>query len=186
MSGRESVVAVVDDTGQGIAVWWVNISPDALSRMCGAWVIDVRDRATLESLLWQRMVLATTSGAKALRSAKVEADKRVDIKASLAQAVAERTRLQEAFDTEQSSRPPSKRLKEPRWPTFPTELDVDAPPPWDVNHPSQDHQDTALSVSHWIAGLCSRWSDLEEERLSRPLLRDMGGAAPRTLPVVFA
>jgi hypothetical protein len=186
MSGRESVIAVVDDTGQGVAVWWVNISPEALSRMCGAWVIDASDRVTLEALVWQRMVLTTTSGAKALRAAKVPVDKNVDINASLAAAVAERARLQEAFDTEQATRPPSKRLKEPRWPSFPTDLDVDAPPPWDVNHPSEDHHDTALSVSHWIAGLCSRWSDLGEERLGRPLLRDLGGASPRPIPVVLA
>lgn len=186
MSGRESVIAVVDDTGQGIAIWWVNISPDALSRMCGAWMVEPSDRDTLDKLLWGRMVLATSSGAKTLKAAKVAVDKRVDINASLAQVLAERARLQEAFDVEQSSRPASKKLKEPRWPSFPAPLDVDAPPPWDVNHPSEDHQDTALSVSHWIAGLCSRWSDLEEERLGRPMLRELGGAAPRPIPVVFA
>lgn len=186
MPGRDSVIAVVDDTGQGVAVWWVNDSLEALSRLCGAWVIDRKDTATLESLVWKRMVLPTTTGKKALRAAKVTPDRVVDTDASLAAATAERARLQEAFDTEQASRPPSKWLKEPNWPNLPTPLDVDAPPSWDVNDPDQDLQDTALSVWHWIAGLCSRWSDLEEERLSRPLLRDLGGTFPWPIPVVFA
>lgn len=167
-------------------MWWVNLSPDVLSRLCGAWVLDGKDHVTLESLVFARMVLATKSGAKALAKAKVAPDRLVDMDATLAAAVAERDSLQAAFDAEQSSRPASKRMKEPRWPSFPSPLDVEAPPAWDVNHPSDDHLDTALSVSHWIAALCSRWSDLEEERLGRPMLRILGGPDARMLPVVLA
>ena len=186
MSGRESVVAVVDATSEGTAVWWVNLSPDVLSRLCGAWVLDDKDHDTLESLIFARMVLATSSGAKALAKAKVGPVIVIDINATLAVATAERGRLQSAFDAEQASRPASRRLKEPCWPTFPAPLDVEAPPPWDVNHASQDYLDTALSVAHWVAALCSRWSDLEEERLGRPMLRELGGPDARMLPVVFA
>lgn len=40
MSGRASVVSVVDVTSEGTAVWWVNLSPEVLSRLCGAWAPD--------------------------------------------------------------------------------------------------------------------------------------------------
>jgi len=186
MTGRASVIAVVDDTGQGVAVWWVTVEPEALSMLCGAWVLDPVDPSVLEFLVVGRMVLATKSGSAALRAAKVKPGRLVDVHASLSAARADRQRLQDAFDAEQATRPASKRLKEPRWPSFPDELDVEDPPPWDVNHPNDDHMDTALSISHWVAGLCSRWSDLEEERLARPLLRELGGPDARPIPVVCA
>jgi hypothetical protein len=186
MTGRESVIAVVDDSGQGVCVWWVTIDPEAETRMCGAWVLTDGELDKLEPLLFARMVLPTKSGRRALLEAKVAPDRVVDINATLAAAVAERARLQEAFDAEQASRPPSKRLKEPRWPGFPEPLDdLENPPPWDVNHPSEDHLDRALSISHWVSGLCSRWADLEEERLSRPVLRDLAEPHARPIPVVL-
>ena len=63
---------------------------------------------------------------------------------------------------------------------------MENPPAWDVNDSSDDHLDTAICVAHWVAALCSRWADMEEERLERPMLRDLGGPDARMLPVVFA
>lgn len=188
MGGRESVVAVVDETTEGVSVWWADVGLKAdpsMSRLCGAWVLSPGDAGTLESLTSMRIVLPTKTGAQALRNAGVVADRLLDVDATVAAATASRDRCQEAFDSEQARREPSKRLRAPRWPPFPDPLDVEHPPPWDLNDPSGGTGRTALSIAHWLAALCSRWEDLEAGRLSRPLLRELDGASERPLPVVL-
>jgi hypothetical protein len=94
-------------------------------------------------------------------------------------------RCQEAFDTEQARRLPSKRLRAPAWPAFPAALDVEHPPSWVVSYEYDHRLDLVLSISHWLDALCSRWEDLEEQRLSRSLLRKLDGDDERSLPIVL-
>lgn len=186
--GRTSVVAVVDADHDDVWVWWVNVGERTqmeMSRLCGAWELDAKDASfgeVLESLVFERMVLATKDGRKALKRAGVTPDRELDVEATVQAARDARAECQRIFDAEQATRKKSTLMKEPSWPSFPDPLDLENPPPWDVNHESIDHLDPCLSIGHWLAALCSRWEDLEEERLARPLLRALG--PQRHLPVV--
>lgn len=189
MQGREGVVAVVDATKESVCVWWVDagLKPNqSMSRLCGAWVLASGDDKTLESLTFARIVLPTKAGALALQSAGVSPDRLLDPNATVAAATACRDRCQQAFETEQARRTPSKRLQAPGWPAFPATLDVEHPPAWDANgRPDDPLVDTALSIAHWLDALCGRWEQLEEQRLSRTLLRALDGDNERPLPVVL-
>ncbi len=55
-----------------------------------------------------------------------------------------------------------------------------------MNDSRNDHLDTVLAASHWLASLCVRWEELEAERLSRKILRELDGPDPRPLPVASA
>jgi hypothetical protein len=186
--GRSGVVAVVDADKDDVWIWWVNVGERPqkdMSRLCGAWELDASQDGfadTLESLVFMRMVLATRDGKKALKKARVSPGRELDVYATVAAVLEARAECQQVFDVEQAKRSKSTLMKEPTWPSFPDPLDVENPPPWDVNHASMDHLDPCLSIGHWLAALCSRWEDLEEERLARPLLRKLGPL--RTLPVV--
>lgn len=186
--GREGVVVVVDATTESVFVWWAHVGlkpTPSMGRLCGAWVVDSGDDKILESLTFQRMVLPTRAGALALENAGVSPDRLLDVNATLAAATASRDRCQEAFETEQAQRVPSKRLRAPGWPSFPASLDVEHPPPWEVSYEYDHRLDSTLSIAHWLEALCSRWEDLEEQRLGRPLLRKLGGDDERPLPVVL-
>jgi hypothetical protein len=188
VGGRESVVAVVDATTDGVFVWWahVGLKPGpSMSRLCGAWVLALGEDQTLESLTFKRMVLPTKSGARALKNAGVNPDRLLDPNATVAAATASRDRCQEAFETEQGRRDLSKRLQAPVWPLFPADLDVEHPPPWDVKYEYDHRLESILSIAHWLAALCSRWEELEAQRLARPLLRKLDGNRERALPVVL-
>ena len=186
--GRSSVVAVIDADKDDVWIWWVNVgerTQNDMSRLCGAWELDAKQDGfadTLESLVFKRMVLATRDGNKALKKAGVTPGRVLDVSATVAAVLEARAECQQVFDAEQATRSKSTLMKEPTWPSFPDPLDLENPPPWDVNHASMDHLDPCLSIGHWLAALCSRWDDLEEERLARPLLRKLGPL--RTLPVV--
>lgn len=185
--GRSSVVVVVDSDEADVWIWWVNVGErlQGVSRLCGAWELKAEAPGTpkvLESLVFGRLVMATGRGKQALTLAGVKVTREVDVVATVHAALAARTGYQKLFDEEQASRPPSTRMKAPSWPDFPDPLDLENPPSWDVNHTSMDHLDPCLSISHWLDALCSRWEDLEEERLGRPLLRKLGPRRP--IPVV--
>lgn len=186
--GRSAVVAVVDADHADVWVWWVNVgerTQNDMSRLCGAWELSAQDASfagTLEALVFERMVLATRDGQKALKKAGVAPGRELDVAATVAAVRAARAECQRIFDEEQATRKKSTLMKEPTWPSFPDPLNLENPPPWDVNHASMDHLDPCLSIGHWLAALCAQWEDLEEERLARPLLRALG--PQRHLPVV--
>ena len=116
MQGREGVVAVVDGTTESVFVWWANVGlkpAPSMGRLCGAWVVDSGDDKTLESLTFNRIVLATKAGTLALKNAGLSPDRLLDANATLAAATASRDRCQEAFEIEQARRVPSKRLRAP-------------------------------------------------------------------------
>jgi hypothetical protein len=142
-----------------------------MGRLGGAWVLGAGDDKTLESLTFGRIVLPTKAGPLALKNAGLSPDRLLDVNATVAAATGSRDRCQEAFDTEQARRLPSKRLRAPAWPAFPAALDVEHPPSW--------------VVSYEYDALCSGWEDLEEQRLSRSLLRKLDGDDERSLPVVL-
>ncbi len=115
MSGRSSVVAVVDGTDAGIAVWWVRAGlPDEMSRLCGAWIVDDGDIVTLDALTFERWVWPTRSGQAALSNAGVQPGRVFDAAATVAGMRASLRRCQDAFDEEQAKRSKSARMKPPR------------------------------------------------------------------------
>lgn len=189
MQGREGVVAVVDATTESVFVWWahVGLKPgQTTGRLCGAWVLGSGDDKTLKSLTFGRIVLPTKAGAQALSNAGLSPDRLLDVNATVAAAAASRRRCQEAFETQQAQRVPSKRLRTPGWPSFPAALDVEHPPPWEVSYEHDHRLGSILSIAHWLEALCSVWEELEAQRLSRPLLRELDGKDERPLPVVLA
>ena len=126
------VVAVVDATPESVFVWWANVGlkpAPSMGRLGGAWVLGAGDDKTLESLTFGRIVLPTKAGPLALKNAGLSPDRLLDVNATVAAATGSRDRCQEAFDTEQARRLPSKRLRAPAWPAFPAALDVELPPP---------------------------------------------------------
>jgi hypothetical protein len=188
VQGRAGVVAVVDATPESVFVWWahVGLKPGpSMGRLCGAWVLGSGDDKTLESLTFRRMVLATKAGAQALKQAGVSPDRLLDANATVAAATVSRDRCQQAFEAEQAQRVPSKRLRAPEWPSFPPALDLEHPPSWEVSYEYDHRLDSTLSIAHWLDALCSRWEELEEQRLVRPLLRELDGKNERPLPVVL-
>ena len=189
MRGREGVVAVVDANNETVFVWWVDVGlkpGQQMGRLCGAWVLGSSDDKLLESLIFKRIVLPTKAGAQALKNAGLSTQRLLDANATVVAATASRDRCQQAFEIEQARRVPSKRLHAPEWPVFPGPLDVEHPPTWHVHGRFDNHlQDKTLSIAHWLDALCSLWEDLEEQRLTRPLLRELNGKSERPLPVVL-
>lgn len=185
MSGQLPVVAVVDATGEGVVVvWWVNVAVALdlrMSRLCGAWVLDPDDTSTIDRVVAGRIGLLTGPGAAALRTAGLAVYPQLDLEATWRAAAAELTALQPAFDTQQAARPGGKRLTPPVWPILPELLDLDDPEsPAGPPAPFR-----ALGIARWLEQLCGRWGELEGTRLARPQLRDLGGPAPRPLPLAL-
>lgn len=194
MRGREAIVAVVDASADNVIVWWANIGlqPDpSMSRLCGAWKLGLGNDVELESLIFKRLVLPTNAGSHALKVAGLNPDRLFDVGATVAAAIAARGRCQDAFHAEQAQRGNRAPLRTPNWPSFPDPLDVENPPAWSAMDPAGAETGPALSIAHWLAALCTRWESLESleslesERLGRPLLRKLDGAAERPLPAVL-
>lgn len=186
MKARQGVAAVVDAHDEAV-IWWVNIGakPQAtMSRLCGAWTIDRQDATTIESLVFNRIVVATHAGWHLLRESNIAADRSLDIDATLDAAVAERARCQAIFDTEQAGRPASKALRAPTWPELPDPIDINGPHSHTGGPDAPPEVNTALTVAKWLATLCARWEDLESERLARPWMAKIAGAHERLLPAV--
>jgi hypothetical protein len=186
--GRVGVVAVVDATTESVFAWWAHVGlkpAPSMGRLCGAWVLASGDDKTLESLTFRHMVLPTKAGALALKNAGLSPDRLLDANATVAAATASRDRCQQAFETEQAQRVPSKRLQAPGWPSFPASLDVEHPPPWEVSYECDRRLGSTPSIAHWLEALCSSWEELDKQRLVRPLLRKLDGDDERPLPVVL-
>lgn len=177
------LIAVVDDGGDKVVVWLVDTSIGADARLCGAWEVDAVDAETLDRLVFGRTVLATPDGAEAMERVGVRGATALDANATLSAVVGECDRLRATFAEEQASRPASKKLREPRWPTFPSPLDFAQPPLRPHINPDPQVR-RALGIAHWLGSVCDRWSDLESERLSRPVLRASAGDIERPIPVV--
>lgn len=177
------LIAVVDDDGDSIVVWWVDPSVGADARLCGAWTVDRTDAETVDRLVFGRTVLATPQGAAVMDRLGVRGAASLDAHATLAAVIADCDWLRATFAEEQASRSASKKLREPRWPTFPEPLDLVRPPLRPHVEPDPQVR-RALGIAHWLGGLCDRWADLENERLSRPVLRSLAGETERPVPVV--
>lgn len=188
MAGRQDVVAVVDAHGDQVAVWWVDVGhrevgPRAkrTSRLCGAWTFQPASTQVIETLTYQRMTWATEPGLHALKSLRVPIQRHFDVAATLALMHADRDRHKEAFEAEQASRTPSKRLQTPHWPLYPDPIDIDQP----ISVPPGESPTIAraLEVARWLDQLCSQWESFEELRLSSSWLSALEGPGTRGLPV---
>jgi hypothetical protein len=185
--GRGAVVALVDANDVSVIVWWTHIGPregSPMSRLCGAWVLDRSAVGDIESVTFDRVLFATKTGNQALIESGVINLKVLDLGATLEAAVAFRDKCQRAFEEEQATRIESKKLIPPEWPSFPSLIDVENPPKWELASQVKVPIETALATARWLEALCARWERLEEERLARPWLAKLDGNVERALPVV--
>jgi hypothetical protein len=183
MAGSE-IVAVIDANEGGIIVWWANLGPSSgavTDRLCGAWTVDPEDVDTLRSVVSGEVCLTTDAGREAIEQTGVVPGPPVDATATLEAMVAERDRLQAAFDAEAGRRRSSRELIAPQWPDLPSPLDVNHPPPIDA--PPAVHN--ALSLARWLVNLAACWDGIEDQRGRRKWLRDIDGAGTRAMPVVI-
>lgn len=189
MAGRQDVVAVVDADADEVSVWWVDVGhremgPRAkhISRLCGAWSLRPATSQVIETLTFQRMIWATSTGMEAIGSLRVPVHRCFDVVATLDQMNADRDRHKEAFEIEQALRTPSKRLQVPDWPQYPEPLDIDQ-----AGHAEPSKSLTiarAVSAARWLDQLCSQWESFEETRLSSSWLSALEGSGTRAIPVV--
>lgn len=187
MRGPHRVVSVLDAHGARVFVWWVNVGePDQdFSRLCGAWDMGLA-REDVEPLIGGRLVLATSDAERAMAANGITPSRRFDPNATLDRVQAEAHRLHALWVQENGTRTKSKQLPEPDFPRLPAEIDIDDPPAWTLNDPSEDHLDRVLRLAHWTAGLCRHWDALEDLRLARPWMSSVDGNTRRCLPVVVA
>ena len=187
--GRQAVVAVVDARDDDVWVWWVSTSlalDMGFSRKTGAWELSRSDSEfsdVLESLLFDRMVVATEAGRGAIADAGVTDCRWVDLSATFAAVVEVREEYQAAFDAEQSSRTKSKQMKPLHWPTLPELLDLENPPPARGQAADAD-VGRCLAIAAWVDGLVRAFEDIEAVRGDRAFLRD--AFAERDFPAVLA
>ena len=183
MAGVTDTVAVVTAGKSDFAVWWVALDAgSAMGRLCGAWVLSKGEKRTLRTLVAQRLLLPTNAGTKALKSADCFDGQRViDANRILADAIGSRDRLQAAFEEERASRPRSKKLVPPTWPSFPKRLDLAGIAKAEREEPGA----AALAIARWLTTVLDRWSDLEEQRLSRRWLAAIDGTKERRVPIAL-
>jgi hypothetical protein len=176
-----SVLAVVDAMDGVPIVWWVDLGPRVagMSRLSGAWVVDGSDRGeTLQALTATRVALFTADGEMALKEHEVATQRVLDPEATLAAVIAVRDELQAAYKEAATTK---KSLTAPRWPTLPEPLDIEA-----VHLPGGDPRTArALGIARWLNDLCRSWDAVEDERLKRSYMRELGGPADRPLPAVI-
>lgn len=186
---QQPKVAVVDARDDYLWVWWVSTSLSldmGFSRKTGAWELSRSDSQfsdVLESLLFDRMVVATEAGRGAIADAGITDCRWVDLSATFAAVVEVREEYQAAFDAEQSSRTKSKQMKPLHWPTLPELLDLENPPPARGQAADAD-VGRCLAIAAWVDGLVRAFEDIEAVRGDRAFLRD--SFAERDFPAVLA
>jgi len=186
---QQPKVAVVDARDDDVWVWWVSASlalDMGFPRKTGAWGLSRSDPdfgEVLESLLFDRMVVATENGQGAIADAEITHCRWVDLPATLAAVIEVRDEYQAAFDAEQSSRTKSKRMRDLQWPVLPDPLDLENPPPARGQAADAD-VGRCLAIAAWVDGLVRAFEDIEAVRADRAFLRD--AFAERDFPAVLA
>lgn len=187
MNQGSSVLAIVDgidDVDDVAVIWWVDLGPRfaAMSRLCGAWVLDAAERArTLHTLTASRMTLATAAGRRLLDQHQVVTGQVLDVEATLDAVVAARDEIQSAYEHAVGTRKNGRTLVAPQWPVLSEPLNVET-----VKAPGGDPRTCrALAIARWFDDLCTVWDTIEEQRLARSYLRSVGGPMARALPVVI-
>lgn len=182
--GPSSTVAVVDSAKNQVFVWWVNNGDKdpGMSRLCGAWVLDL-DAAELPDLLAGRNVLATQVGKKVIAERGIKIQEWFSIATTLENYEDELTSIENIWLEENATRKKlnleNKRdknwkkkaqLPKPDFPPVPRIIDIENPPAWTLNDPSEDHLDKVLRISHWLATLFEYRDQIEEIKASRTWL----------------
>jgi hypothetical protein len=186
MDEGSRVLAIVDEVDNVPVVWWVDLGPKiaGMTRLCGAWVLDDEERAqSLHALVAARVTVTTSAGARLLADRQIETSQVLDLAATLADVSGERDRLQAAYEEAVATRENGRALTAPRWPALPAPLDSEAAEEF---HGGDARTRRALGIARWLAGLCTAWDAVEEQRLARGYMRPLGGPAARALPVVLA
>lgn len=164
---------VVDFHCGEFVIWHVNTGPEVgLSRLTGAWVLDVRSQETIGLLTRERRVLATPEAEQALSDIDIKIPEHIDRKATFCNLEVERDALQDMFDTH----PNRKNLVEPDWPSLPT-----PPTPGKTPSPDSERTGVALALAQWLVQVAVTWELIESQRLLRNWMP--GGRNRRTTPI---
>src|SRR4051812_38557132 len=183
MDESSRVLAIVDQVDDASVVWWVDRGPKiaGMTRLCGAWVLDGDDRMrTLRALAASRVIVATASGQALLDAQQVVPDRILDTDATLTAVIAVRDELQTVYEQAEAVRRTT--LTPPRWPALPQPLIIETASSTPGGDPRTSR---ALGIARWLHALCAAWDTIEEQRLTRPYMRPVGGPATRGLPVVY-
>jgi hypothetical protein len=178
-----SVLAIVDACDTDPVVWWVDLGPGkGMFRLCGAWVLDTEDlNGHLTDLVVGRRLLVTAAGRAALADSRLPLHNLIDADALRDAVVQWRDELQAAYEERARQGPTGKGLAAPRWPDIPEPLDVETATA-DAGDPRTSR---ALAIARWFDVLCFAWTSIENQRLTRPYLRKLGGDSARPLPIAF-
>ena len=180
--GREmdpNVVATVDAGRSNVVVWWTNLRAEqtsSLARNCGAWDLAKDDVGTVESLTAGRVCLATPTGRKYLETSTRRRVSYLDPIGTLAGVLAERQRLQMVLESAKSKSAAKPML----WPEEPAILNLTKA----KDPKARPSTARALAIAKWLVLLSEYWESIEEVRLSRPVLRNLGDGGLRPLPLV--
>jgi hypothetical protein len=109
-------------------------------------------------------------------------DHLIDADATHEAVVQWRNELQAAYEQRTRQGSTGKSLAAPRWPHLPGPLDIETVTA-DAGDPRTSR---ALGIARWFDVLCYAWTSIENQRLTRPYLRKLGGDTARLLPVIFA
>ena len=195
------IIATVDLVDGKFVVWWTDVAPvDRRKekviapgdrrvagvvgsqigwRNCGAWVLEGNDSVGLDSVTGQRWVALLPNATKSSELVQRFASKSIDLASTREAVVAERDRLQIAFDAEQDSRPKSRKLEAIRWIDDPGAYDSESLP----RPEGRIEVATALAVSRWLVQLAEMWDCIERTRLQKKYLKELGPEECRALPV---
>lgn len=184
LRGPGSTVAVVDADKTSVFVWWVNIGAKdpGMSRLCGAWVLDV-DAVELPDLLVGRKVLATKLGKNAIFERGIEIQDWFSIEETLTNFEDQLHAIERVWTEENELRKrlnienknvenwvKKAQLPKPELPPVPRIIDIENPPSWSINDPSEDHLDKVLRIAHWLSTLFEYRDQVEEVKASRSWL----------------
>lgn len=165
---------VVDARDDAVIVWHVNTSPaPGLSRLTGAWTLDINEGCKIRLLVAERRVLSTSSGKEALGRLGITVPVLISAAATRARLLSERDELQTAYEAQGR-----KDLVAPTWPLLPAPIDMQNPPSAKSPEPTQ----VALALARWLAQVATVWEQIEAQRVVRAYMP--GGRERRPTPIV--
>lgn len=168
---------VVDARGEQVIVWQVATEPVAgqLSRMSGAWVLGPDEKNTLDSLIADHRVLATSAARQLIAERDIPIRGYIDPDTTVKNIELACDELQIAFDHHADRS--QHDLVAPTWPALPASIDRQNPPTAASEPPTR----VALGLARWLLHVALIWDRIEAQRLLRPYLP--GGRKRLSAPI---
>ncbi|MEV2225091.1 hypothetical protein AB0E01_35230 [Nocardia vinacea] len=169
-------IAVLNRIDNRLAIWHVNVGPDlGLSRLSGAWVLDIERTAEIGSLINGRHTIDCVAGLELPEG--VAAAGRLDIDAMAAAVRAEIDSTDALFTEHIVGMPKSKQPIRPAWLTVVYPANVST-----LTQRVETVVGPALATAHSLKDLAVCWFEFETLRVAprdngrpRPFLIERGG-----------